>query len=396
MIRRSTAIATAALLLSLLIHLLGLNLSWRVLPEQGSGRQDPEVIELGNAFEDIAQPLSGPVAPELAPVPEPPVATPPEPDKTDIPTSQALVASSSPLSTVAPDTGSAKAVQPGSPASPAPEQSETPEPETVAPAGVAEDAAAAAAVTSPVKPPASAVGPESRSESVVAEPVPAPSDPAATKPDGSQMLAALPAPTRPVAPVPAPSTVPVSPVEPDAVKSDPPVTEAGEAEASDLAVLSSPRPQLPNSRPSSDASGSAEALETGNTLASPSQSIESPLTAYQRDGTDLTVGQGRGTVSSGLGFEGSGGPGNSDVTNYAGRILVHLNRAPVVPVSGRGAARVFFVINPDGTLASVDVFDSAGSKDIIRAAKEQIRIAAPFPPPPNGSSRSLSFIYRVK
>jgi len=73
---------------------------------------------------------------------------------------------------------------------------------------------------------------------------------------------------------------------------------------------------------------------------------------------------------------------------------MHLNRATVVHVSGRGFARVLFQINPDGSLAWVDVIDSSGSDEIDRAAKAQVQNAAPFPRPPNGKSRKLSFAYR--
>lgn len=171
-----------------------------------------------------------------------------------------------------------------------------------------------------------------------------------------------------------------------------PATDSDEVET---AVLTSLRPRLPERRPESEQGGTGEAANRRSSLEAPSTTIESPLAAYRRNGTDLTVKRGGGRLSGGLGFEGSGGTGNSDQTNYAGRVLVHLNRAPVVPVSGRGAARVLFVINPDGSLASVDVFDTTGSADIDRAAKAQIRTAAPFPPPPGGTRRTLSFVYRI-
>ena len=82
------------------------------------------------------------------------------------------------------------------------------------------------------------------------------------------------------------------------------------------------------------------------------------------------------------------------MTNYAGRVFMHLNRAPPIRVAGRGYVRVFFEINPDGSVARIDIIESSGSKDIERAAKEQIRVAEPLPLPPNGNVRRMSLYYR--
>jgi TonB family protein len=134
-----------------------------------------------------------------------------------------------------------------------------------------------------------------------------------------------------------------------------------------------------------------EPLET-----EPSELIESPLTAYKRGGANVFGQQGSGAQSGRQGFGTSRATGNSDVTNYAGQVLVHLNRTAPVPVSGRGWARVFFQINADGTLASVDILDSSGSRTIESAARQQVRTAAPFPRPPGGESRRLTFVYRIQ
>lgn len=77
-----------------------------------------------------------------------------------------------------------------------------------------------------------------------------------------------------------------------------------------------------------------------------------------------------------------------------GLVLVHLNQSEPVYVSARGFAQVFFQIDPDGSLAWVDIVDTSGSAELERAAKEQVRRAAPFPRPPNGTSRKLSFYYQ--
>jgi len=112
MIRRSTAIATAAILLSLLVHFLGLNFTSRVQPERSDEDATNDVVALGNAFEDLAENLSEPVPPENTPNSEPQMETVPEPELADTPTSEALVASSNPQRTASPDTGSAQVVQP--------------------------------------------------------------------------------------------------------------------------------------------------------------------------------------------------------------------------------------------------------------------------------------------
>lgn len=356
MIRRSTAIALAALLLSFLMHVFGLGLTWQGMPEPSRSVAGNEALEVSTTFEDLVESRTEPVPPE------PPVEPRPEPEQAEVPTSQARVASANPQQTATPDTGTVKAVEPGTIEPANPDRIGTPDAELMEPSGGAEQAKP---VTSPVAPAPVA---QQTARAVIAAPPKSPSRPA-----------------DPTAPVSAPSSIPVIPPHEDTTEDQ--VTDS--PEGSDLAVVASLRPRRP-------ASDTTEDVAAGTALAQPSQTIESPLAAYMRDGTDLTVRQSRGSISGGLGFEVARGPGNSDTTNYAGLVLVHLNRAPVVPVSGRGAARVFFVINPDGSLASVDVFDSVGSKDIIRAAKEQIRVAAPFPPPPQGSSRSLSFIYRVR
>ena len=55
---------------------------------------------------------------------------------------------------------------------------------------------------------------------------------------------------------------------------------------------------------------------------------------------------------------------------------------------------MFFQIDPDGSLAWVEIVDSSGSLEVERAAREQVRRAAPFPRPPSGTSRKLSFFYQ--
>ena len=421
MIRKSTAIATVAILLSLLVHFTGLTFTSSIQTGPTVEETTTDVIALDNTFEDVAEALSEPVRPEPASVPEPPVeALPePEPELADVPTSEALVASPDPQHTLSPDTGAAQVAVLDTAGPSSPENSGAPEPEAVEPSGGDDGTTTDPIVTPPVElgkiAEASRGNPdaiEKSEEASAIEPANEPSIAPVPQPNELQRLAALPAPIAPALPVtPALESpeIPVIALESDAV--DPDFSEtavdsaAEDSEVMDVEdnseepnadLVSSLRPRLPPRRPSVDNMGQPDGLIGMNNIRrAPSQLIESPVTAYQRGRTDLIGRRNGGAQSGGSGFRESRGPGNSDVTNYVGRVLVHLNRVPAVRVSARGAARVFFEINPDGTLAWVDVIDSSGSREVERAAKEQVRIAAPFPLPPNGNSRRLAFVYRI-
>lgn len=379
MIRGSAVIAAIAVLISLLLHALGLGFTAPRLAEQPRRDNQPETVLLGNTFEDVTDASPQPVQPEPAAVREPPVETPPEPEQAEVPISDALVASADPQQVASPDTGTSAVAQP-----------EPIQPET-AEAADQVDTDEETTATPPVEQEAIAETPAGAPEASEApvEPVAAPSP----SPPASQQLAALPVPAETV--VPAPSEVPVVPLEEietldpestnEPVPDEPDTSEAeDEAVASDLAVVTSPRPRLPERRPSEVQNGPRDF----SALRNPTQLVESPITVYRRDGTDTFTRRGGESRSGGR------GPGNSNVTNYAGQVLVHLNRAPPVYVASKGFAQVFFEINPDGTLAWVDVVDNSGSQDVNRAAKAQVRSAAPFPPPPGGVSRKLSFYYQ--
>lgn len=439
MIRRSTLIAAAAIFLSLMMHFFGLSFTARIQPNKSPEETATDVVAMGNAFEDVAETVAEPVEPEPAPAPEPELPEPapepelpepapepeppeeevPEPETAEAPTTEVLVASSNPQDTPSPDTGSAHAVRPDA-AGPADFDNGTaPEPKTVEPAGGEDAVVSDAAETPPVEletveeiPKGTPDAPAEPVEPIAPAPTPAPG----TTPTSDQ-LAALPppvAPSAPVAPVPEPSAVPVIPLAPEAVESETPEapvepeiseptieqenSQSAEAqensEGSDQAVASSLRPQLPTRRPPAEPEGQRDGTTVTGARIPRSQLIESPLTAYRRNGTDLSIQQDGGSQSGGLGFQNSRGPGNSDVTNYAGRVFVHLNRAPAVRVVGRGYVRVFFEINPDGSVARIDIIESSGSVDIERAAKAQIRAAEPLPRPPNGNVRRMSLYYR--
>ncbi|WP_299154599.1 TonB family protein [uncultured Tateyamaria sp.] len=391
MIRRSTAIGVVALILSLIIHVLGLALTGADMSSPETADQGVESVEVGNDFADLAETSITPVEPEPAEPPEPPAETPSEPVEAEAPTSQALVASSSPQATAAPDSGPADAVQPTVSEPVSPETADT------------QDADASAAEPQNTAPPVAPTPPvETDAE-----------DTAAGSPDGASPPIASPLapsvvsepvvtpPAAPLAAAPLPDVIAALPPEP-VPPEDPPAEietdeQAPESDTSEAGTTTSLRPQLRPSPPSAQPFGAADGTASQTSPpAPPSNLIESPLTAFKRDGTNLFAGRRAGSQSSGSRSGGSLGPGNSNVTNYAGRVLMQLNRVPPVPVSARGWARVLFRINPDGTLATVDIIDGSGSSEIGRAAREHVRRGAPFPPPPGGQSRALNFVYRIQ
>ena len=405
MISRSTIVALVAVLLSLAVHFIGLRFTWSLQPEPPSfdNEVSTQITAPGSAFKDLAEPINEPVRPEPSPAPEPPVEAAPVPEPADAPTSQALVASANPQQVTAPDTGIVQSVQPETIEPSAPESNKGPAPAAVEPAGAEESAVEDARLV----PPAGA-------DAVTAAPQGQPierAEPSSAEPQTSAVSppVAVPSAAVPVPPVAA-TAVPVVPLEPSENEQESPdVTleveeepsqdpaETLETDPSELAVTTSLRPQLRAERPSAEPRGLPDGSSADNeTRLAPSQVIESPLTAYKRDGTDVFGGIRGGARSSGQGFGSARGPGNSDVTNYAGQVLMHLNRTPPVAVSARGWARIFFQINPDGTLASVDIIDGSGSREIDLAAKQQVRNAAPFPRPPGGKSRRLNFVYQIE
>lgn len=334
MIRGSVIVAIVAMLVSLLVHILGLSLTGPTEPRTPVAQGNADVVDLSNSFEDLAETPSDPVEPEPAETPEPQAA--------EIPTSEALVASEDPQRVFAPDFGEAQTVQP-----------EVIEPQDAEPADPSDS------------------DQPSRADIETSEPVSV--DMIAEVPQGE------PAPETEPVEADAPTPPVVAALEPD---------DTAEPIASEQAVTESIRPRLPDRTPSDTPMGATDSSDQFADLRFPQQLIESPLRTFQRQGTDAFTRGDRQRQTGGR------GPGNSDTTNYAGQVLVHLNRTPAVYVPVRGFARVFFQIDPDGSLAWVEITDSSGSTRIDRAAKQQIERAAPFPPPPGGVSRKLSFYFQ--
>ncbi|MEB8386457.1 energy transducer TonB [Rhodobacteraceae bacterium KMM 6894] len=375
MIKRSFLVAIAAVVLSLLLHGLGLNFT--TLKNQTSSSVDspPEMTDVGGGFEDLAQPT--PEAP-------PPEVTQPDPVLDDIPTPEALVASDTPQDVTTPDTGDAEVTGPD-----AADETESapPAPEETLQQGAPEEISAEVIASQPVETDTILEGPEGT-------------------PDGSAEVTEVQ--PNETAPAPTPTPTPTSPVELEVLQPEQPnITVAATPDDPDLlaaddspnisnsAVTRSLRP--PKDRPSAEALGVPKRSQQGTAQnGRPAGVIESPLTAYRRSGAD-PFAAGRNGGRSGLeGFSRSRAAGNATTTNYVGRVLVQLNRAPIVYASAKGTAQVQFEINPDGTIAWLRILQSTGSADIKRAASAQVRRAAPFPRTPNGARQRLAFVYRNK
>lgn len=403
MIRRSAIIAAIAAIASIILHVLILGFTWTLDRGPQGPSQDgtsTEVSTPGSTFEDLVEAVTEPVTPEPAPEPEPVVEPAPVPEPEDTPTSQALIASETPQQEVTPDTGTAQSTETTGPVTP--DDGDAAQPATGEPAGPEVGEAADPELTPPA-------GTDTVTDIPLGEPN-APAEPTQTPAQTTAIApsAAVPptaAPTPPVTVAPVPLSVPVVSIEPVESAPDTPETivqpvpeppqDPVENDASDTAVTTSLRPRLPTKRPPPNGLSDGSS-QTTTARRAPAPLIESPLTAYKRNGSNIFGQQGSRPQRGGQGFRNSRSAGNSDTTNYVGLVLSQLNRTASVPVSGRGWARVLFRINPDGTLASVVIVDSSGSSSIDRAAQQQVRSAGSFPRPPGGKSRSLNFFYRIQ
>ena len=334
MIRGSVVVAAVAILVSLLVHILGLSMTAPDKSVAPVAQGDADVVDLGNSFEDLAEAPANPVEPEAAEITEP--------EEAENPTGQALVASENPERVLAPDFGKAEIVQP-----------DVIEPRDAEPADPSDSDQ------------------------------PSRADAENTQPEATDTIAEVPQGEPATETEPVEAEVPTPPI----ISALEPEDEA-ESLVPEQVVTEPVRSRLPDRDPSEAPDGAADSTDVFADLRFPQQFIESPLTTFQRRGTDVFMRGDQQRQSGGR------GPGNSKETNYAGLVLVHLNRTITVYASARGFAQVFFQIDPDGSLAWVEITDSSGSTEINRAAKQQVRNAVPFPPPPDGVSRKLSFYFR--
>lgn len=82
--------------------------------------------------------------------------------------------------------------------------------------------------------------------------------------------------------------------------------------------------------------------------------------------------------------------GNAAAANYPGQVMRRIQRTRRERVNARGSAQVSFTIAANGALAAVGIARSSGSARLDQVALQQIRRAAPFPPPPAGARRSFT------
>lgn len=334
-----------------MVHGLGLNVASPdvVVEQEGDA---PEAPEAGGSFEDFAEVTPEEPEPEATEPAPPPEVTAPESVEDMTPTSEALVESDNPQFDRAPDSGTAEVVSPD-----AAEPSESPQPEAAPPPGgeaetVEPDTATETAEAEPEDSPEKADGPEETTEIAPEETV---------QPDEPEMV---------IAALPNEPEIPV---------------ETGEEAVEGAAVTRSLRP--PKVRPSAEARNTeAETRDGGSTEGT-------ERTTIQSSGLELLAQEGNISANGASPFDASRATGNAGTTNYAGRVLMQLNRSRRISSSAQGTARVQFQINEDGSVAWVRVLSSSGTDGIERAAAAQVRSSAPFPRPPAGTSRRLVFVY---
>ena len=377
MVRGSLLVVVAAVVLSLLLHGLGINLvTHDVRPVQDGGQQTG--AETTGSFADFAE-VTPPPEPEETDAPEPPEVTEPEPVEAEVPATEVQVASDTPQDVLTPDTGTRQVAEPDITETeqdepPAPQEAEAPEPEVVEPAGAEEAPATELAETPPVE------------VETTVEPLPE------TPPETPEVQT-----SEAAEPVEAEQPdLPELPEQPDTPEIT--VTEAVEdpeiqAEVADEAVLAaavtrSLRP--PRSRPTAPVQDDAVPVDLTQTATGAQQPV------IQSSGIELLAQELDRRATGTSAFSGARATGNAATTNYAGQVLVHLNRSRLLPTTERGTAHVQFEIAPNGSLNWVRIVRRTGSAGIDRTAAAQTRSAAPFPRPPDGESHRLSFVYRAE
>lgn len=348
MIKNSILVAALAVLLSLLMHGTGLIVLFD--PEaQASTDAAPEPTDSA-AFEDFAEEALQPEAPEPTPEVEPEELIEPEP------ITQAQVASDNPQDVQAPDTGTET------------ENLGRIEAEEVV---ASEPPAQGTEVEIPLGTPETPRQPSEVQTDETQEVV------EATEPDVTE---------EPVEVVDAqPPEITIDSLEEDG---DVQAVEAEEALAS--AVTRSLRP--PPSRPTDDTFGA----ENGSEEVTEQPGLASELSLTQRTGIDLLAEAGSSALYGRESLNQARATGNAADTNYAGKVLMRLNRALRVYKNEKGSAVIRFQILPDGTVGWVRVIRSRGTPGIKVAAAANVRSAAPFPRPPDGKPVELGFTFQSR
>ncbi|WP_412073410.1 TonB family protein [Tritonibacter mobilis] len=179
--------------------------------------------------------------------------------------------------------------------------------------------------------------------------------------------------------VPVTSLAAAVPVEQQVTEVQPDQMEPVE-EPSDLAPAQSPRPETrPDPEPDQpDKAKPRQAAPRGNS------------TVDARAGTESGAENQRAAQAASTRPAQGSGAGNAAASNYQGLVMRKIFRVRKPRTSVKGVAHVSFVIGGGGQLASVRIRKSSGSSELDQLALQQIRKAAPFPPPPAGARTQFS------
>lgn len=82
--------------------------------------------------------------------------------------------------------------------------------------------------------------------------------------------------------------------------------------------------------------------------------------------------------------------GNAAAENYPGQVMRRIQQTRRERVTARGSVQLSFTIAANGGLAAVNIARSSGSERLDQVAVQQIKRAAPFPPPPAGARRDFT------
>ncbi|TNJ44438.1 TonB family protein [Phaeobacter sp. B1627] len=356
MIPRSPVIGAVSLLLALAAHgAMLVDTDLNAVEIEGGGNVAPAA--LGSSFADLARGTATPVEAEVTseaesettpvpPVPVPPVEESPVTQRTDV------VAAQSPL----PPTATRSEVSSETPvAVPTVSATVAALPEATAPA--TEVAAVAVAV--------------------------APNAPVPTTPLPATPVTPTPV-TPEVAATPAPESVP-EPVEPTPPEEVAPVQEPSElAPETSMRPATRPAPEPKREKPPEKVEKPRKPAEK------PAVAPRGNSTVSARAGTE-TGDEDQSAAQAASQKPGqSTGAGNAAASNYPGKVLRQISRLRKPKTSVKGTAHVAFAIGPGGALTSVSIARSSGSAELDGLAMQQIRKAAPFPPPPAGARRQYT------
>lgn len=222
-------------------------------------------------------------------------------------------------------------------------------------ADMAEGASVPEPETTPAEEPAQTPQPPVTETPTAETPMEAPTPPVAT----TAALAPLPETAQPVEQVPAPVPDPVARITAD--------TETAAPEKS----------VRPPTRPEPTRHAAATPQQPGN--------ADRSARAGNATGQETARAQ-QGAQSQRAGAQ----PGNAAAENYPGQVTRHIQRTRRERVNIRGSAQVSFTIASNGTLATLGIARSSGSERLDQIALQQIRRAAPFPPPPAGAKRNFT------